>query len=135
MKAWLLVWLLVAIPLGAAQERATVGDFTRSPTEHIINRIDEPLVVRSVTGIISRRQGDLGPLPNVLFEIQGPGVDRKIRRAKTDKHGRVKIRHVPLGTYKFKATLDGFQSMMGTVTVSKETDKTAEIKIEMSVGV
>jgi hypothetical protein len=118
-----------------AQEKASVGDFTKSPTEHIINQMEQPFVVPSGKGIISRRQGDQGPLPNVLFEIQGPGVDRKIRRASTNEHGRFKIGHVPVGTYKFKVTLDGFQSVMGTITVSKKAGKTDEIKIELGVGV
>lgn len=135
MKPWLLVCIIAITTLGGPQEKATVGDFTKSPTEHIINQIEQPFVVRSVAGVISRKQGDRGPLPDVLFEIQGPGTDRKIRRSRTDEHGRFRIRHVPGGTYKFKATLNGFQSMMGTITVSKKAPKTDEIKIAMPVGV
>ena len=135
MKALLLIWLVTATELGLAQEKATIGDFTKSRTEHIINQIDQPFTVRSVAGVISRKQGDQGPLPDVLFEIQGTGTDRKIKRAKTNQYGRFKIEHVPVGTYKFKATLDGFQSVMGTVTVSKKAEGTADVKIEMSVGV
>ena len=135
MKPWLLVCIIAITTLGRPQEKATVGDFTKSPTEHIINQIEQPFVVRSVAGVISRKQGDQGPLPDVLFEIQGPGTDRKIRGSRTDEHGRFRIRHVPEGTYKFKATLNGFQSMMGTITVSKKAAKTDEIKIAMPVGV
>lgn len=135
MKPWLLVCLIAITTLGRPQEKATIGDFTKSPTEHIINQIEQPFVVRSVAGVISRMQGDQGPLPDVLFEIQGPSTDRKIRRSKTDQHGRFKIGHVPEGAYKFKATLNGFQSMMGTITVSKKAAKTDEIKFAMPVGV
>jgi hypothetical protein len=135
MKAWLAIGLFAATALGAAQENATIGDFTKSPSEHIINEIDQPFVVESVVGTVSRKQGDRGSLPGVLFEIQGPGTDRKIRRAKSDEKGRFKIGHVSVGTYKFKATLNGFQSVMGTITVSRKADGNAEIKIEMSVGV
>ena len=46
-----------------------------------------------------------------------------------------KMSHVPGGTYRFKATLSGFQSVVGTITVSKRAVKTYEIKIEMPVGV
>jgi|SRR5205823_4964943 len=88
MKPWLLACLIAITALGMTQEKATIGDFTKSPTEHIINEIDQPFVVRSVAGVISRKQGDQGPMPNVLFEIQGPGTDRKIRRSRTDGHGR-----------------------------------------------
>ena len=110
-----------------------IGDFTRSPNEHIINEIDQPFVVRSVVGTITVQQD--GPLAGVLFELQGPGTDRKIRRCKSDGDGRFKIGHVPQGTYRFKATLISFQSEMGTIIVSKKAPKTNEIKILMPVGV
>src|SRR5712691_805680 len=136
MKAWLLMWAIVICTPAAAQEKATVGDFTKSPTEHIINQIKQPFVVRSVRGIVSRQTG--GPaeaLANVLVEIQGPGTDRKIRKVTTDENGRFNVGRVPVGTYKFKATLNGFQSVMGTITVSKKAAKTDEIKFAMSIGV
>jgi hypothetical protein len=122
--------------LTVAQEKATVGDFTRSPTEHIINQIEQPFVVRSPKGIVSRQTaGPIEALANVLLEIQGPGADRRIRRATSDEKGRFNLGHVPVGTYKFKATLNGFQSVMGTITVSKKAAKTDEINIAMSIGV
>ena len=136
MRAWLLMWVIVMGTLTAAQENSTVGDFTKSPTEHIINRIEQPFVVRSVQGIVNRQTGGPAePLANVLFEIQGPGTERKIRHATTDENGRFKMGHVPVGTYKFKATRNGFQSVIGTLTVSKEAPKTDEIKIAMAIGV
>jgi Carboxypeptidase regulatory-like domain len=136
MRAWFLMWAVVLIAVATAQEKATVGDFTKSPTEHIINRIEQPFVVQSVKGIITRQTGGpTEPLANVLLEIQGPGTDRKIRRATTDDSGHFKIGHVPAGSYKFKATLNGFQSVMGTITISKEAPKADEIKIAMSIGV
>lgn len=135
MKSRLLVYIIAVTTLGRPQERATVGDFTKSPTEHIINRIEKPFVVRSVAGVISRRQGDQGALPGVVFEIQGPGTDQRIRRSRTNERGRFAIRHVPEGTYKFKATLNGYQSMMGTITVSKEAAQAEEINIAMPAGV
>lgn len=136
MRAWFLMWVVVLSVVAIAQEKATVGDFTKSPTEHIINRIEQPFVVRSVKGIISRQTGGpTEPLVNVLFEIQGPGADRKIRRVTTDDMGHFKIGRVPAGTYRFKATLNGFQSVMGTITVSKEAPNADEIKIAMSIGV
>lgn len=135
MKPWLLGCVVVVAAVAVCQEKATTGDFTKSPTEHIINQIEQPFVVQSVSGVVSRKQGDQGPLSGVLFEIQGPGVGRKIRRSKTDERGRFKIGHVPKGTYKFKATLEGFQSAMGTITVSKKATKTAKITIALAVGV
>jgi hypothetical protein len=136
MKAtWLFIEILLTIVPSTAQNGATVGDFTMSRDEHIIIQLEKPFVVRSVKGVISREQGDQGPLPGLLFEIQGPGDDKKIWRATTDEHGRFKISRVAWGTYKFKTTLDGFQSVMGTITVSKNAAKHDEIKIEVPVGV
>ena len=130
------MWAFVLSAVAAAQQKATTRDFTKSPTEHIINRIEQPFVVQWIKGSISLQAG--GPtesLANVLFEIQGPGVDRKIRHATTDDSGHFKIGHVPAGSYRFKATLNGFQSVVGTITVSKEAPNANEIKIVMSVGV
>jgi hypothetical protein len=128
--------VVISSILPTAQEKTTVGDFTKSPTEHIINQIEQPFVVRSIKGIVSRKtEGPTEPLAKVLFEIQGPGTDRKIRRTSTDEKGRFKMGNVPEGTYRFKATLNGFQSVMGTITVSKEALKTDELKIAMPIGV
>jgi len=130
--------LICILPLAAfatCQEKGTTGDFARSSTEHIINYIDQPFIAKSVAGVISRTQGDQGAMPGVLFELQGTGTDRRIRRTTTDQHGRFKIRNVPEGTYKFKATLDGFQSVMGTISIAKKAPRANVIKISMSVGV
>ena len=104
-------------------------------SSQLLNQLDQPIVVRSVRGFVSRKEGYHEPLPNVLFEIQGPSTGKKIRRATTDEHGRFKIGHAPAGTYKFKATLNGFQSVMGTITISKKATTENEIRLEMQVGV
>jgi len=133
--ACILAWIIAATAMGTAQEKASTGDFTKSPTEHIINQMEQPSVVRSIQGIIIRKEGLREPLADVLFEIQGPGADKKIRKGTTDQQGRFKIARVPTGTYKFKATLNGFQSVMGTVIVSPKATPAGEIKVEMPVGV
>jgi hypothetical protein len=133
--ACLLVFAISIIPFGKVQDKDPVGDFSKSPTEHIIIQIEQPFAVRSVNGTIVRNHDSQEPLAGVLFEIEGPGGDRKIRRATTDAHGRFKISHVPMGTYKFKATLNGFQSVMGTIVVSKAAGEKDDVKFEMPVGV
>ena len=134
MYAGLILVILMSV-LVTAQESATIGDFTRSHTEHIINQIGQPFFVQSVKGVISRQTTVAEPLSNVLFEIQGPGAERKIRRAITNKDGHFKIEHVSAGSYAFKVTLEGFQSVMGTITVSKKAPKEEQIKITMLIGV
>jgi Carboxypeptidase regulatory-like domain len=84
---------------------------------------------------IAEKGGFRGPLPEVLFEIQGPDASKTIPRCHTDRSGRFGIARVPPGTYRFKATLNGFQSIMRTIVVSSKATKTDHIDIEMRVGV
>lgn len=111
-----------------------LSDFTQSPTEHEIIVIDRAFRVRTVQGTVDFENEPGQHLPNVLFEIEGPGIVRIIRRATTDTDGRFKIKHVPEGTYKFKTTRDGFNSTVGTIVVSKKAPKGDEIRISVAVG-
>jgi Carboxypeptidase regulatory-like domain len=136
MKNWTLVCLLFT--LAAAQEgkfgEGKLAGFTKSPTEHVINQIDEPFMVRSVNGLIAFDNGNQEPLPRVLFEIRGPGAEKQIRQATTDRRGKFQVGHAPNGTYQFKATLNGFQSVVGTIVVTNKATKTKTINISMRVG-
>jgi Carboxypeptidase regulatory-like domain len=134
MNTLALTFYVIFAIVSGAKSQDQIGGFTRSPNEHIINEIDEPFQVGLIGGLTILPYGG-GPLADVLFEIQGPGTDRQIRRCTTDEHGRFKIRRVPEGTYRFKATREGFQSVMGTVIVSKKSPKSNEITITMKVGV
>jgi hypothetical protein len=131
---WFLV-LTLAVTSSLSQEKSVIGDFTKSPTEHIIQQIEKPFEVKSIFGTIVESGGFHERMAAVLFEIQGPGSDRKIRSTRTDTKGRFKIGRTPEGVYRFKATRNGFQSVMGTIQVSKNADQRQEIKIEMPVGV
>jgi hypothetical protein len=131
---WFLV-LTLAVTSSLSQEKSVIGDFTKSPTEHIIQQIEKPFEVKSVSGTVVESGGFHERMAAVLFEIQGPGSGRKIRRTRTDTKGRFKIGRTPEGVYRFKATRNGFQSVMGTIQVSKNADQRQEIKIEMPVGV
>jgi len=88
---------------GFAQDHFESGElkgFTRSPEEHIINRIDVPFAVREVKG-------------SAFIEIS----------------------KAPLDGMLFKATLSGFQSVIGTIIVSRKAAADQVITIEMKVGV
>ena len=121
----------VFVLAGLAMAQEGVDRFTSSPTEHIIDEIDHPFVVRSVRGIVTFG----GPVVDALFEIQGPGVDKRIRHAIADKDGRFRIRHVPQGDYGFKVTYHGLRSVMGRITVTKHASEAEQIAIEMQAGV
>ena len=106
--------------------------FTEAHSEHIIVQLHEPIVVRDVRG--EMRDCDGNPEKNAIFEIRLQSSSQ-IRRAKTDEKGRFKIRQAPAGTYDFKATLDGFQSVVGTVIVSETANPKARIKLTLNLGV
>jgi hypothetical protein len=135
-KCAVILALSIAIPL-SAQERFPTGEykgFTISPIEHIIVGLQKPIHVTSVRGsIVLLASPD--PLLEVLFEIRGPGNSEQILSATTDASGHFKIPHVHQGTCKFKATKGGFQSVTGTLIVSKHAERHAGIKIELPVGV
>jgi len=124
---------VAAFGAGTAQSRdnAMLDGFTRSPYEHFINEIDKPFVVRAVRGVITC----FDPLPGALVEIRGPGNDRTIRHAITNKSGRFAIRHAPRGAYRFKITYSGNQSEVGTIIVVGSANKQDEIRIGMRPGV
>jgi hypothetical protein len=134
-KPALLCVLSITLPL-SAQDRFPSGEykgFTQSPTEHVIITLPDSINVRSVRGqIFLRDTGDT--LNEVLFEIRGPNISEKIRSATTVASGQFKISKVPGGIYTFKATKSGFQSVTGTLIVSKTADRHATIKIEMPIG-
>jgi hypothetical protein len=126
---------LLAAPFPWAQSAPPpdLSDFTRSPTEHVIDSVEDPFRVRTVTGTISTQNSD-GGRADVLLEIEGPNDERTIRHVMTGKNGHFRISRVPEGNYRFKATLYGFQSVIGTIVVAKHAPQSSEIKIEMRMG-
>jgi hypothetical protein len=117
-----------------AQDRFDSGPnkgFTQSPTEHIIVEIDSPFVVRVVRGFIKNPQGY--GLPEVTFEIRDESG--RIRGVKTDEMGKFKVSEIAPGTYSFKATKDGFQSVVGKIVVAKKSNHKASIQLTMPLGV
>jgi len=122
--------LAVTLAAGcAAQERFETGwlkGFTISPTEHIIDELDKPFTVRAVRGVVLDPSG--AEMDGVVVEIQDHAG--RIRGAKT-----FKLDGVPEGTYKFKMTMNGFQSVVGDIVVSKKANKPDQMKIVMKLGV
>lgn len=128
--------VMLLVCSAAGQQRFESGElkgFTRSSTEHIINELEEPFVVRSVEGQILDPAGY--PMPGALFEIRGPESSERIRAAKTGKGGRFRIGSAPEGTYRFKATFSGFQSVIGTVIVKRTAAKKNRIGLTLKFGV
>jgi hypothetical protein len=127
---WLLLLTMQTVP--AVQQ---AQPFTQSPSEHIVNTIGTPFEVRSVEGRIRETIGDRLPLADVTFEVRGPGTGGKVKGTTSDRNGRFRIDHLPEGTYDFKATLNGFQSITGKIIVSKKAPRHDQITIDMDLGV
>ncbi|HET6176186.1 MAG TPA: carboxypeptidase-like regulatory domain-containing protein [Candidatus Sulfotelmatobacter sp.] len=102
-----------------------------SPTEHIIDEPDKPFTVRAVEGVVLDPSG--AEMEGVVVETRdGAG---QIRGTKTNRKGTFKLGGVPEGTYKFKVTMNGFQSVVGDVMISNKANKTDKMKIVMKLGV
>jgi hypothetical protein len=127
----------LAITLGAlcpAQERFETGwlkGFTKSPTEHIIDEADKPFTVRDVRGVVLDPSG--AEMKGVVVEVRDE--TGRVRGTKTNAKGTFKLGGVPKGNYKFKVTMNGFQSVVGDIIISKKANKTDQMKIVMKIGV
>jgi hypothetical protein len=117
-----------------AQERFETGwlkGFTKSPTEHIIDEPDKPFTLRAVRGVVLDASG--AEMDGVVVEVRDEAGS--IRGTKTNRKGTFKLSGIPKGTYKFKVTMNGFQSVVGNIVVSKKANKSDQMKIVMKVGV
>ena len=123
------------IPDQSPIDRCGMEGFSRSSVEHIAEEIYKPFVVRSVKGIIISQVGEWPEGIQVIFEIRLPDRSSQIRRAYTDRQGRFSIPNVPPGEYCFKATVTGWQSVVGTILVTAEAEAKSIIAFEMLLGV
>jgi hypothetical protein len=132
--AFILLFPTLAATSAQSPERFDSGPykgFTKSPTEWYIEDLPEPLRVRSVQGSIIRLNS-VDALDGVVFEIRDESGT--VRAGVSDSRGRFRIRGVPNGTYRFKATKNGFSSIVGTVVVVKTVAKKSTITLYMAVG-
>lgn len=90
--------------------------FTRSPTEHIINRFDQPIRTSRFEGLVTDSGG--APMEGVLVEVRGPGSATRISGRQTNARGRFRLRGLAAGSYRFKITRNGFQSILGELTIA-----------------
>jgi len=133
----LFVLWLAATLVALAQERFETGElkgFTKSPTEHIIERLRDSPTIRSVEGSV-HSEALKKPLEGVLVEIRGPGATEKIKSAVSNRHGRFRFGRVPDGQYTIKVTLNGFRSVVGTVSVRRSAKESKPLRIDMLHGV
>ena len=122
------------VTLCSAQGRFESGwlkGFTKSPTEHIIVRIEEPFMVRALKGVVLDAPGTA--MHGVLVEVED-SVGH-LREATTDSKGRFTFRGVHNGHFRFKVTMNGFQSVVGVIILSNKAPRAADIRVVMHLGV
>jgi len=105
-----------------------------SPTEQIIVQIEKPIVLSEVRGVLRSAGGGWPEGVEVVFEIRERPEAGRVRSALADRKGNFHLNFVPSGTYIFKATANGWQSLVGTVVVSKGAT-TRQIELVMPLGV
>jgi hypothetical protein len=112
-----------------------VNGFTLSPLEHIVEEIERPFYVRNVKGRLRSETGDWPEDWPILFEIRRTGKAAKIIKANADAEGNFEIPGLTDGWYCFKATVNGWRSVMGLIRVDKKAGPTETVAVTMKVGV
>jgi hypothetical protein len=112
-----------------------IDGFTTSPSEHIVVELEKALHVRSVEGVITSQSGGWPEGTFVTFELRPTRGAGKLRQVKANSRGSFKMPDMPPGEYCFKATADGWQSVVGVIVVTKTADPAARVSFEMLLGV
>jgi hypothetical protein len=105
--------------------------FTSSSTEHIVNELDHPLVNKCFRGTILDHSH--APLQGALVEVRQRNGDGGIRNATVDEKGRFKL-NLHRGTYVFKVTSNGFQSLMGFLYISTAPKACSVTELKLAPG-
>jgi len=109
--------------------------FTLAIDEHIIDQIEQPIIVRRIGGKITNDQSGWPKKLTILLEIRDARKDVKVHKVYADENGNFIMKNIPEGRYCFKATVMGWQSLMGIIIVDKKADPKSEIVIKMQLGV
>lgn len=121
-------------PRQARAQAADPAPFSKALNEHTIS-VNQPFETREIRGLILRSQGEDRRVPHARVELRGDATKGRVRHVVSDDHGRFRFKHLRQGSYEFKVTLDGFQSVTGTILVSKKAPKKNRVNIEMPPAV
>jgi carboxypeptidase family protein len=125
---------VLLVTLCSAQERFESGwlkGFTKSPNEHVIVHLQKPFVVPAAKGIVLDTHGTA--MGGVLVEIEDSAG--RMKPAKTDSKGRFMLHGLHNGHFRFKVTMNGFQSVVGEIIISKNAPGADVIRVVMRLGV
>jgi hypothetical protein len=112
--------------------------FTEADPEGFIEQITEPFVVRQIKGKIVDLEGntiwfkDHPPLLEIrAFKVL---IGKPLHGVYVDKNGGFEMEGVPDGPYCFKATMDGWRSVIGIIVVNKKADPKKTIILKLLPG-
>ena len=77
----------------------------------------------------------LKPLEGALVELRDERTKRFVTRARTDDGGRFRMRRVHRGTYRLRATCNGFVLMEAIVVIPKEPGIGRELTVVLGLDV
>ncbi|HKF46543.1 MAG TPA: carboxypeptidase-like regulatory domain-containing protein [Terracidiphilus sp.] len=96
--------------------------------------IEKEFRVPELRGEVTVPGGNTAGVENAHVEFLRDGSDL-ILRTITDSSGRFSLSGAQAGRYKFKVARDGFQALRGVVIVDKRAPRSAELHLELYVGV
>jgi hypothetical protein len=111
-----------------------LAGFLTSPGEHVINEA-KASTVRNVKGTVLSAAGPWPAGAVVVFELRGPAPSTAIRGVRVTANGGLELTSVAAGTYRFKATAAGWQSVTATLVVSETATDDAAVQIVLPLGV
>jgi hypothetical protein len=108
--------------------------FTDAPSEHMLVELDTPFYVKAVEGVISSEGGEWPDGISVLVEIRPARGRGPTQQTDSNPDGSFRIPNVAPGEYCFKATAQGWQSVMGVIIVSRAAGASNRIRFAMPLG-
>lgn len=130
--SFLLILVVFTAAFAVAQRRFDSGPYKgfvkEEPTLND-NEIAQPFEVRVISGSLTFGGH---PLADAFFEVRDD--TGHVFTTKTDEHGAFSIISAKSGHYDFKATKNGFESVVGTVIVSSRAPRKNRIRVQLSIG-
>ena len=77
----------------------------------------------------------LTPLKGALVELRDERTKRFVTRTRTDNGGQFRMRRLPRGTYRLRATCEGFVMMEAIVVIPKEPGTGRELTVVLGLDV
>jgi hypothetical protein len=105
--------------------------FCRADPEGFIEIMEQLIIVRTIRGKITNEIERWPRNCTILFEIRRIGNGGNTIQAGADGEGNFEIPNIATGRYCFKATVNGWRSVMGIIKVDRRANAKKTILIVM----